>query len=719
MDKKYLLGTAPKEWSTTALDAMFIVTEDCNLRCKYCYITHKASNKRMNFETAKEFIDLLLSGELSTQKDIVLDFIGGEPFLEIELIDQICDYFKLTAYEKNSSWFWNYRINITTNGINYSNEKVQNFFKKNNGKCSICITIDGTKEKHDSQRVFVNGDGSYDAVDKNIPLYISQFGGRTKATFASDDLIYLKDSIIELWNKGITIITANVVFEDVWKEGDDDLLEEQLKAVADYAIDNHVFDKYICTFFDDELHGYLTEDDLIKATCGAGKMIALGPNGNIYPCLRYKDYSLNNQDEWVIGTVKDGIDMEKVRPFMVVSKKYQSDNECLSCELGRGCSYCQGHCYDESETATIFSRAKYICKMHKARVRANDYYFSKLFNVYGIDTNLKNVEQKQMYFLLSDDYVSYCQNKNVSTLQNCMDTNMIICGLKYARHNFYAPVFVHSKSSFQFDMVKEYDNYRIRHIVYADFYKEAAILRDCLLVFDKENIDTPVSDLKECQLNIEADDISMLAKLTSKLFAKASSVKINVMNVDSHFNLQEYKNQLTLIMEEIFELEKAEGIIRTIDLFETIYNEEIKEHVEYHNCKAGDKTFILAPNGKYYICSGYYSNSPERSCGDISTGIGKIKNQHLFTHSYQPICKECEAYQCKNCVYLNENSTKEVNVSPSFNCQKSYIERSVANVFLKRKYPHINLREISGKDPVEKLVRTSTGENRVGYYTLK
>ncbi len=59
-----------------------------------------------------------------------MGFIGGEPFLEVDLIDKIVDYYKIKAYEVGSDWYWNYRINITTNGVNYAQESVQHFIKK-------------------------------------------------------------------------------------------------------------------------------------------------------------------------------------------------------------------------------------------------------------------------------------------------------------------------------------------------------------------------------------------------------------------------------------------------------------------------------------------------------------------------------------------------------------------------------------------------------------
>ena len=192
----YSVGTNARSWrSGDSQTITFIVTDDCNLRCKYCYITHKSAEKRMRFETAQRFIDYILTSDIRFAEAVILDFIGGEPMLEAPLISQICDYFKVKAFELNHPWYWNYRINICTNGVNYGSKDVQALIRRNFGKISVSITLDGTKEKHDLQRVFPDGSGSYDAINQNIDLWLSQFRGTTKVTFASDDLPYLKDSI--------------------------------------------------------------------------------------------------------------------------------------------------------------------------------------------------------------------------------------------------------------------------------------------------------------------------------------------------------------------------------------------------------------------------------------------------------------------------------------------------------------------------------------------
>ena len=124
-----------KSWQEgVAKEVTFIVTKDCQLACKYCYLVGKNSNERMSFDVAKRAIDYILSKEddkLFNQESVIWDFIGGEPFLEIELIDKICDYIKVQMYTLNHHWFNSYRFSISTNGLNYDNEKVQNYISKN------------------------------------------------------------------------------------------------------------------------------------------------------------------------------------------------------------------------------------------------------------------------------------------------------------------------------------------------------------------------------------------------------------------------------------------------------------------------------------------------------------------------------------------------------------------------------------------------------------
>ncbi len=361
----------------------FIVTKDCQLACKYCYLVGKNVKERMSWSVAKETIDYILSREQEmTEESVIWDFIGGEPFLEIDLIDKICDYIKTEMFRLNHHWFNSYRFSFSTNGINYHTQKVQNFIKKNHEHLSIGITIDGTRQKHDLNRIY-KGDaerGSYDDVVKNIPLWQEQFPkSGTKVTISSADIPYIAESVIHLYGLGIHEVNINCVFENVWKESDDLLFEEQLCKLADIIIANKYYEKFACSFFAEHIGKPLDRSLDNQNWCGAGKMLAVDAAGNFYPCTRFAQYSLRDKKAWIIGDTHHGIDQNKLRPFLTLDRCTQSYPECVDCEVASGCAWCQGENYDAADTPTVYQRSIAICKMHKARVRANNYYWNKLY----------------------------------------------------------------------------------------------------------------------------------------------------------------------------------------------------------------------------------------------------------------------------------------------------------------------------------------------------
>lgn len=372
-----------KDWKSGASKTItFIVTKDCQLACKYCYLVGKNSKERMPFEVAKKAIDYILNHENEMlEESVVFDFIGGEPFLEIELIDKVCDYIKTEMFRLNHHWFNSFRFSFSTNGINYHEKKIQDFINKNRNHLSIGITIDGTQMKHDLNRVYkISSKGSYQDVVKNIPLWLQQFpNAATKVTISSPDIPYISESVIHLYSLGIHEVNINCVFEDVWKEGDDKAYESELLKLADIIIDNDYYKDYVCSFFSETIGKPLDKVKENQNWCGAGRMLSVDAAGKFYPCTRFAQYSLRDKKECVIGDIENGIDNNKLRPFLSLDRCTQSTNECVDCEVAGGCAWCQGENYDAADTYTFFQRATAICKMHKARVRANNYYWNKLY----------------------------------------------------------------------------------------------------------------------------------------------------------------------------------------------------------------------------------------------------------------------------------------------------------------------------------------------------
>ena len=385
-------------------DISFQITDDCNLCCSYCYQIHKGKHI-MPFEYAKSFIDLLLTPDQNTKKylnslestAVILNFIGGEPFLQINLIDKIITYFISQCIKLNHPWQYHHIISITSNGTLYKNNEVQNFIKKWKHILSLSISIDGNKLLHDSCRIFPDGSGSYDlaisAVHDIDQKYSDYFTMGSKMTLSPQNIYYTKDAIINLINEGYQEIFANCIFEKGWNKKHAQIFYQQLKELSDYLIKNNLTNLIISLFDNRLFHPKKITD--IKNWCGGnGHMIAIDWKGDIYPCIRYMESSLGNDAKPVIiGNSEKGIMNNKeyiknAKMVQHVNRLTQSPLSCLNCSIAEGCAWCQAYNYQHSH-GNINKRATYICIMHKARALANSYYWNSYYRKNNINKRFK------------------------------------------------------------------------------------------------------------------------------------------------------------------------------------------------------------------------------------------------------------------------------------------------------------------------------------------
>lgn len=373
-----------------------VVTEDCNFACTYCYM-HDKKPKTMSVETAHDVVDFLLcdektNGYISSElsQGIILDFIGGEPLLAIDLIDDFMTYFIFKVYELDHPWKDNYVINMSSNGSLYTTESVQRFVKKYSGRVQIGITIDGTKKLHDTCRIYKDGRGTYEDVIEAVMLRLQNGENpSTKVTIAHENLPYLAEASIHLFDLGYKFLNCNVVFEDSWKEGDTTILYLQLKALADYVLDRELYGLHLNTMFSESI-GKVMPVDVNDNWCGGdGSMLAIGTDGTCYPCLRYMSFTFANKDRRpiVIGDVYKGIDdveeSEDIKCLYCITRRSQSTEECFNCPIASGCAWCSAFNYDCFGTPD--KRTTYHCEMHKARVMANIYYWNQLYRKLGLE----------------------------------------------------------------------------------------------------------------------------------------------------------------------------------------------------------------------------------------------------------------------------------------------------------------------------------------------
>lgn len=373
----------------------FIVTENCNLNCSYCYETHKTKAK-MSKEIAKKGVDYLFSEDIKAYfgDDIdgyIIDFFGGEPFMNCEVMDYVATYFKERCFLENKKWLQNSMFAATSNGTLYFTDQAQSFIKKHGSQLGLTITVDGNKTLHDACRVFHNGKGSYDIVEKAVKDWNQKSTSisSTKLTLAPENIDYLYEAVINLCeNLNIQHIHANCVFENVWEPHHAQILYDQLIKVADYLLAEKRYKKYFLSFFSENLGAADTEID--KNGCGGnGEMLAIGTDGRLFPCMRFADYALNNQKGKSIGHVDTGININDpwLQELKAVTLRSQSPQKCIDCSISAGCSICTGFHYDEYGTPN--KRATNICDMHHARVCANEYFWNKLYALEGLDRTVK------------------------------------------------------------------------------------------------------------------------------------------------------------------------------------------------------------------------------------------------------------------------------------------------------------------------------------------
>ena len=306
----------------------------------------------MSIETAKKFIDYLLEADESNEyinpvisPFLIIEFIGGEPFLEIKLIDEIMDYFIDQAFKLQHPWATRYCISICSNGTLYFEPEVQRFFNKHRNHISFSVTIDGNKELHDSCRVFYDGSPSYDLAWAAAQDWISKGGYMgSKITICPENLPMLNDALRHFVSLGYEEINANCVYEEGWTIEDASELYNQMKSFADYMLDNKL--NIFCSLYEENFFHPKEENDLDNWCGGNGKMLACDPDGYLYPCIRYMESSLGEDQPSIrIGHVDHGLEYTKkekdwVKCLNCIDRRTQSTDECFYCPIAEGCSWC-------------------------------------------------------------------------------------------------------------------------------------------------------------------------------------------------------------------------------------------------------------------------------------------------------------------------------------------------------------------------------------------
>ena len=389
------------------------VTDACNLRCSYCYQCNKGEHF-ISLETAKKFIDTILLGEspyinFENAYGFILEFIGGEPFLAIDIIDRITEYTINKMITEHHPWLFKFRISICSNGVLYFDEKVQNYLKKYKDFVAFSVSIDGDKELHDSCRVFPDGSGSYDKAVSAAQHYMKNYTKiGTKMTLAPGNISYTSKALQNLIAIGYDQIFCNCVFEEGWTVEHAKVFYSQLKNFSDYLFEKGLHDEVYVSLFEEDMFLSMSKEEDSNWCGGNGSMIAVDYKGDIYPCIRYMESSLGTDVEpIIIGSVEKGIETTEkeknwVKCLQCMTRCSQSTKECIECPIAKGCAWCSA--YNYQYFGELNKRATFICVMHKARALANVYFWNTYYRMLRKGKRMKcNVPKEWALDIISED----------------------------------------------------------------------------------------------------------------------------------------------------------------------------------------------------------------------------------------------------------------------------------------------------------------------------
>lgn len=289
---------------------------------------------------------------------------------------------------------------------------------------------------------------------------------------------------------------------------------------------------------------------------------------------------------------------------------------------------------------------------------------------------------------LDDASSSYCHYENGKTERHLITLDDLKAGIFFAMNENLMIQFVYP----DYELSQEYKD-AINSIDHSDI-----VASSCEDVSLKENADVVVFNSWEaigqyalhdhmvCVLRTTKDDLLEKYQMLNLMLAAVTRLNVVITDVETftESDFEEYKKVLASLSAEVEKL-YVEGKSPQCNL---LADRMMLDKMD--NCNAGWENITLAPDGKFYVCPAFYLAGDDEefglgksiySIGDLQSGLD-IKNPQLYRFDHASICRNCDAYQCKRCVWLNRKTTYEINTPSHEQCVVAHLERNVSRELL-------------------------------------
>lgn len=340
------------------------VAHTCNLNCEYCFASQgKFHGERalMSFETGKRALDFLVENS-GTRHNLEVDFFGGEPLMNFDVVKRLVKYARSIEKEKNK----NFRFTLTTNGMLIDDDVIE---FSNKEMSNVVLSLDGRREIHDKYRVDYSGNGSWEKIVPKFQKFVKERGNKNyymRGTFTHQNPDFLEDIKVML-DLGFTELSMEPV---VAKENDPAALTKE-----DMEIVKEQYEKLAALMLEREKSGkpftfyhYMLD---IKggpciykriSGCGSGtEYMAVTPWGDLYPCHQFV-----GDEKYKLGNIYDGVTNKEAQQEFADCNLYARE-ECRSCWARL---YCSGGCAANAYHKTGSVRGVYEegCELFKKRM---------------------------------------------------------------------------------------------------------------------------------------------------------------------------------------------------------------------------------------------------------------------------------------------------------------------------------------------------------------
>jgi len=359
------MATALKEKTAGVVKALCIhIAHTCNLNCEYCFASqgkYHGDRAVMSFEVGKRALDFLVENS-GNRRNLEVDFFGGEPLMNFDVVKQMVKYARSIEKEKGK----NFRFTLTTNGL-LIDDDVIDFANKE--MSNVVLSLDGRKEIHDRFRVDYAGNGSFDKIVPKFQKLVKARGNKNyymRGTFTHANPDFLED-IKEMLNLGFTELSmepvvcasgdpSELTLEDlpvVMKQYEDlaELMLKKDKEGTPFTFYHYMID--------------LNEGPCIYkriSGCGSGtEYMAVTPWGDLYPCHQFV-----GEEKFKLGDIYNGVTNTEIQKEFMNCNVY-AHKECKNCWARL---YCSGGCAANAYHATgsVTGVYKYGCELFKKRM---------------------------------------------------------------------------------------------------------------------------------------------------------------------------------------------------------------------------------------------------------------------------------------------------------------------------------------------------------------